>query len=131
MQKKASKTIAGKQDTGFQHFLLFSFFLFFNFGNDCKNQAIFYVLPLCFLFYLRIELKLFNVLFYSISATHLPIIQSFNNHAKHSFKKNNAGKKNDGIQLVFLFPHFFFFFLKVSNINDKINHIPNNFFVSY
>ena len=52
---KALKNIAGKQDSGFEHFLLFScfFFLFLIFGSDCKTYAIFHMVPLDFHFYLK------------------------------------------------------------------------------
>ena len=47
MQKKALENIAGKEDTSFQDFLLFFIFLF-DFSNDCKDYAVFHVLPLFF-----------------------------------------------------------------------------------
>ena len=47
MQKKALKSIAGKEDSAFQDFFLIMIFLS-NFGNYCKDYAVFYVFPLCF-----------------------------------------------------------------------------------
>ena len=67
---------------------------------ECKNEAVFHVLPFIFQFYFTNVLK---CLFYLISVTHYPKVQSYND--TKTALKNNAGKKKMMVSNLVSFSH--------------------------